>query len=107
MNLDETEFMSFKQDEAIISLNGKPLKLVDQFIYLSSNITSTVSDVNIHIGKHGLQLKGYQSYENLIHDKIKLEFLQADDMSMLLYDYTIDISTKWWEKKLLAVFNKS
>ena len=28
-----------------ISLNNKPLKLVDQFIYLGSNITSTESDV--------------------------------------------------------------
>ena len=30
-----------------ISLNGKPLKLVNQFTYLSSNISSTESDVNI------------------------------------------------------------
>ena len=36
---------------AISSLNGKPLKLVDQFIYLSSNISSTESNVNIFIGK--------------------------------------------------------
>ena len=43
--------MSFNQDNAISSLNGKPLKLVDQFIYLGSNISSTKSDVNICIGK--------------------------------------------------------
>ena len=36
---------------AITSLSGKPLKLVNQFIYLSSNILSTESDVQTHIGK--------------------------------------------------------
>ena len=39
--------MSFKQDEAISILNGKPLKLEDQFIYLCFNISSTESDINI------------------------------------------------------------
>ena len=50
MNSDKTEFMCFNQDGAI-SLNDKSLKLVDEFIYLSSNISSTESDVNIHINK--------------------------------------------------------
>ena len=34
-----------------ISLNGKPLKVVNQFIYFSSNISSSLSDVNMYIGK--------------------------------------------------------
>ena len=33
------------------TLNGKPLKSVNQFIYLSSNISSTESEVNIRISK--------------------------------------------------------
>ena len=33
------------------SLNGKPLKLVDNLTYFSSNISFAESDVNIHIGK--------------------------------------------------------
>ena len=41
--------MSFNQGGTISTLNGKPLKLVDLFTYLSSNISSTESDVNIHI----------------------------------------------------------
>ena len=48
---DETEFIRLKQHGAIFTLNDKPLKLVDQFTYLSSNISSTESDVNIRIGK--------------------------------------------------------
>ena len=43
--------MCFNQDGVIFSLNGKPLKLVDQFIYFDSNISSTESDVNICISK--------------------------------------------------------
>ena len=36
MNSDKTEFMCFNQDAAICSsLNSKPLKLIDQFIYLN------------------------------------------------------------------------
>ena len=43
------EFMCF--NGAISPINGQTLKLVDKFIYLGSNISSTESDVNICIGK--------------------------------------------------------
>ena len=36
---------------SISSLINKSPKLVDQFIYLGSNISSTENDVNIHIDK--------------------------------------------------------
>ena len=51
MNSDKTEFMCFKQDAAISTLNDKPLKSVDHFTYLGSNVSSTESDVNKCIGK--------------------------------------------------------
>ena len=35
----------------MLSLSGKPLKLVNQFLYLSSNISSTENSVTICIGK--------------------------------------------------------
>ena len=38
--------MCFKQEGAISTLRGKPVKLVDQFTSLSSNISSTESDLN-------------------------------------------------------------
>ena len=50
VNANKTEFMCIKQKGTISTLSGKPLKLVDQFTYLSSNISSTESNVNnIHI----------------------------------------------------------
>ena len=48
---DKTEFMCFKQDDTVSTLDGKPLKFVDHFTYLNSNISFTKSDAKIHIGK--------------------------------------------------------
>ena len=42
-----TELRCFKQKGAISSLSGQPLKLVHQFTYLRSKISSTESNVNI------------------------------------------------------------
>ena len=51
INSDKTEFTCQKQNEAISTLNVKIQKLVDQFTYLGSNISSTENNVNICIGK--------------------------------------------------------
>ena len=39
VNSDKTELMCFNHYDAISSLNGKPLKLLDQFIYFGGNIS--------------------------------------------------------------------
>ena len=44
---DKTGFTCFKQGGAIFSVNIKPLKLVDQFTELGSNISSTETDIII------------------------------------------------------------
>ena len=41
VNAIKKEFMCFKKEGAFSTLNGKCLKLVDQFTYLGSNISST------------------------------------------------------------------
>ena len=43
--------MCFNENGTISSLNSKPLKIVDQFIYLDNNISSTGSDINIILDK--------------------------------------------------------
>ena len=48
---DKTNFMDLNQDAAISSINCEPRNLVDQFIYLGSNISSTESNVNMCRGK--------------------------------------------------------
>ena len=47
VNLYRTEFIWFKQDGAITTLNDRLHKLVDHFTYLGSNISSTEGDVEI------------------------------------------------------------
>ena len=46
VNADKTEYMCFNQ-RVIFTLNGSSRKLVDNFTYLGSSITSTETDINI------------------------------------------------------------
>ena len=84
MNSDKTKFMCFKQDGAISTLNGKPLKLLDHFTYLGSNISSTESNINICIGKAYTALNRLLStrWKSNFSDKINQDFFQAIAMSV-------------------------
>ena len=42
--------MRLNHDGSICLQHDKSLKLVDQFVYVGSNISSTESVVNVHIG---------------------------------------------------------
>ena len=57
---DKTKFDCFKRDGVISTLNDRPLKLVVQFTYLCSNITSTENEVNMHKEKIwiGMEING-------------------------------------------------
>ena len=79
------EFIIFNQDGAISLLNGKPLKLVDKFIYLGSNISSAESNVNIHISKAWTAIDRLMNiWKSDLSDEIKQEFFQAVGMSVLI-----------------------
>ena len=49
VNATKTEYMCYKQDSPIETLNKTPLKKVDDFVYLGSNIISTEKNVLIRI----------------------------------------------------------
>ena len=101
MNADKTEFMHLNQDSAISSLNSKPMKLVDQFVYLGSNISSTEIDVNIHLSKTWTAIhRSSTMWKSDLSDKIKLGFFQAVALSVLLYGCTTWTLAKCLEKKL-------
>ena len=108
VNADETEYMCFNQRGNISTLKGGPLKLVDKFTYLGSNVSSTrmtwtAIDWLSVIWKSDLT------------DKIKRCFFKAAVVSILLYGCTTWSLTKCMEKKLdgnytrmlRAVLNKS
>ena len=48
VNANKTEHMYFKWEGAISTLSGRPLKLIDEFTYLNSNISFTESVVNMY-----------------------------------------------------------
>ena len=70
------------------SLNGKPLKLVDPFIYLGSNISSTESNVNIRIGQVWTAIDRLLHTWKFDHSNKIIQFFQAVVMLVLLYDCT-------------------
>ena len=47
MNANKAEFICFKQKRAIATESGKHVKLVDQFIYLCSNISSAITIIHV------------------------------------------------------------
>ena len=51
VNSDKTKYMCFGPNGDIFTLDGKRLKVVDNFTYLGSDISSTERDINTHMGK--------------------------------------------------------
>ena len=97
-----SELMSFSEDGAISALNGKPLKLVDPFIYLGSNISSTKSDVNNHIGKAWTAIDRLSTIWKFdLFDEIKQKLFQVVAVSVLLDGCTTWAFTKRLEKNLM------
>ena len=93
--------MCFRQEGAISTLSGMPLKLVDKFTYLGSNISSTESDVSICIGKAWTAINRLSIiWKSDLTDKIKLDFFQVVAMLILLNGCTTWTLTKCFWKKL-------
>ena len=78
VDANRIEFTCFEQKEAISTVSDKLLKLVDQFTYLSSNISSTERDVNIRLAKVWNTVNRLSIiWKSDLSDKIKLDFLLA------------------------------
>ena len=87
VNVDKTELMCFRQDRTTSPLRDKPLKLVDQFTYLDSNISSTESDHKIQNEKAWTAIDRLSNIqESSVSDKIKQDFFQAAAMSYYCMD---------------------
>ena len=83
----------------MVKLNGKPLKLVDQFLFFGSNISSIKSDVNIRISKAWAVIDRLTTiWKSDFSHKIKWKFFQTVAVSVLLYGSTTLM--KLQEKKL-------
>ena len=77
--------MRLKQERALSTLIGKPLKLVNQCTYLDSNISSTESNVNIHLLKVWTAIdKSSIIWKSHLFNKIKRDFFQVVAVPVLL-----------------------
>ena len=78
-------YMGFKWWVAIYTLSGRPLKLVDKFTCLGSNISSTESDVSIRLVKASIAIDRLSIiWKSDLFNKMKWDFFQAVDVSILL-----------------------
>ena len=75
VNAVKTEYMCYNQDGPIETLNKTPLKKVDDFVYLGSNITATEKDVLIRISEAWSALDQLRTiWKSTLREQIKKGF---------------------------------
>ena len=116
VNAYKTEYMCFYQTGDISTLNCSSLKLVDEFTYLRSSVSSTKTDTDTRLAKAWTAIKRLSViWKSDLTNKMKRSFFQAAVMLLLLYGCTTWTLTKLMEKKLngnytrmlRAILNKS
>ena len=116
INVNQIEFKCFNEKGAFSTLSDKTLKFENQFTYLSSNISSAESDVNVSFAKIWNVIEKLSiMWKFNLSDKIKWVFFQAVPVSILLYGCITWTLTKHIDKTLdgsytsvlYAILNKS
>ena len=100
MKTNKTPHRDWGWQKVIISaLSGKPKKLVNQFTYLDSYISSTESDININLSKVWYvvnQLSNIGKYK--LTDTIKRNFFQAVTIHITIWMHHMDAHKSHCEK---------
>ena len=100
VNAHKTEYMCFNQTGKIFTLNGSSLKLVDKFIDLGSNVSSTEKYIDIWLVKAWTAIDRLSViWKSNLTNKMKRGFFQAAVVSILLNGCTWTL-TKRMKKKL-------
>ena len=116
VNAHKTEYMCYNQTGDISTLDGTSLKLVDNFTYLGSSISSTEKDIDTQLTKAWTAIDRLLIiWKSDLTDKMKRSFFQAAVVSILPYGCSTCTLTKRLEKKLdsnytrmlRAILNKS
>ena len=101
VNAHKTEYMCFNQAGDISTLDGTSLKLVDEFTYQGSSVSSTEKDIDTRLTKTRTAIdKLSVIWKSDLTDKMKRSFFQAAVVSIQLYGRTTWTLTKRLEKKL-------
>ena len=101
VNAHKTEYMCYNQTGDISTLDGTSLKLVDNFTYRGSSISSTKKDIDMRLTKAWTAINRLSIiWKSDLTDKMKRSFIQAAVVSILLYGCTTWTLTKRLEKEL-------
>ena len=93
--------LCYNQTGDITTLDGTPLKLVDEFTYLGSSVSSTEKDIDTLLTKAWTAIDRLSIiWKSDLTDKMKRSFFQVAVVSILLYGCTTRTLTKRLEKKL-------
>ena len=96
VNAHKTEYMCYNQTGNISTLDGTPLKLVDKFTYLGSNVASTEKDIDTRLTKAWTAINRLSIiWRSDLTDKMKRSFFQAAVTSILLYGGTTWTQNGW------------
>ena len=116
VNAHKTECMCYNQAGDISTLDGTLLKLVDEFTYLGSSVSSTEKEIDTRLTKAWTAINRLLIiWKSDLTDKMKRSFFKAAVALILLYGCTTWTLTKRLEKKLdgnytrmlRAILNKS
>ena len=79
VNAHKTDYMCFNQAGDISTLDGTSLKLIDEFTYLGSSVSSTEKDIDTWLTKAWTAIhKLSVIWKSDLTDKMKCGFLQAE-----------------------------
>ena len=84
VNAHKTEFMCLNQKGDISTLDGTSVKLVDNFTYLGSSVSSTERDIDTQLTKAWTAIDRLSIiWKSNLTDKMKCSFFQAVVVSIL------------------------
>ena len=107
VNAHKTEYMCFNQADAISTLEGTSLKLVDKFTYLGSSVSSTEKYIDMRLTKEWTAIDKLSIIcKSDLTDKKARSFFQAAVVSILLFGCTNWKLTQRLEKKLDGTYTR-
>ena len=99
VNADKNDKLCFNQESDMSTLNDGSLKLIENFTYLGSSVSSAESDMNMQLVKVRTAIDRLSIISKSdSSDKLKQNFIEAVVVSILLYGYTTLTLIKRTEK---------
>ena len=107
VNASKTKHISFDQQGTIQTNSGEPIKAVESFTYLGSEINSTKQDVKIRIAKAWTALNKMDIvWKSDLSKDLKRSFFRATVESVMMYGATAWTLTKSLESKLDGTYTR-